>query len=204
MSTDSSSESISDSSHANLSGLNFFELFALPKQFDIDLKLLKTRYRDLQSKWHPDRFNSASEPEKMAAVKMSSLLNDAFEVLSQDVKRASYLLALEGVDLQKDRAIDTEILLQQISLRERFEEITLLKSEQKKQQKQQAELLLLELKKLCSNAATEFSRESSDFSKQQTTEGPEAALRALKQVLSKMMFLNKLSRDVETFIEAFD
>ena len=160
------------------------------------------RYRELQLKWHPDRFGSATEAEKIAAVKMSSLLNDAFEVLSHEVKRANYLLLLQGVDLQNDRAIDADILLQQIALRERFEEITLLKDEQQKQQ--QAESLSLELKKLCSSAAAEFSRESLAFSKQQTTEEPEAALRALKQLLSKMMFLNKLSTDVELFIEAFD
>ncbi len=202
MSTDSSYESPSrDFHYVKSPSKDFFELFALPRQFDVDLKSLKSRYRELQFQWHPDRFSAATEAEKIQAVKMSSLLNDAYEILSHEVKRANYLLALEGVDLQKDRAIDSEILMEQIRLRESFEEISLLQGEQ---QQLHAEQLLVQLRILFTNAAAEFSTASKFFFKQGHLNDRDADLQKLKQLLSKMMFLNKLSSDVELFVETFD
>jgi uncharacterized protein involved in exopolysaccharide biosynthesis len=116
---------------------------------------------------------------------------------------------LEGVDLQKDRAIDADILVEQISLRERFEEATHVAGEQGRQQVEQ---LLAYLKQQMAVVSSEFSAASSEFFKQGSGQGSgqdsgqyrATALQALKQLLSKMMFLNKLIADVELFIETLD
>ena len=45
-------------------GKSYFELFDLPATFDLDVADLAARYRGLQRRFHPDRFASASEPQR--------------------------------------------------------------------------------------------------------------------------------------------
>jgi len=40
--------------------MNYFQLFQLPAQFELDLTELGTRYLTLQKQFHPDNFAAAS------------------------------------------------------------------------------------------------------------------------------------------------
>lgn len=104
---------------------NYFELFAIPESFEVDQGLLADKYRALQGEWHPDRFASADEPGKLQAVKMSSLLNQAFTVLQEPLSRAGYLLTLKGCDIAKvqQEELGMDLLLEQMQLREALEEL---------------------------------------------------------------------------------
>ena len=51
---------------------NFFELFAIPVSFDIDMDELAQRYRLLQSEYHPDRFATADAASRRAAMQMAT------------------------------------------------------------------------------------------------------------------------------------
>lgn len=174
---------------------NFFELFSLPESFNIDVKLLRENYRSLQSRFHPDQYSSVSESEKLAAVQMSSLLNDAFTVLSSPVKRANYILQLSGINLREDRQIDSSILIEQIAFREHLEEL-----KARENDKKENELLLFkqEIKKLFDETCLDFSQchENKDTSS--------VGLNKMKQVLSKMLFLDKLLTEIELALEEFD
>ena len=66
---------------------NFFDLFGLPESFIEDLELIGEKYRDLQAKFHPDRFSHAGEQEILAGVQESSYLNEAFDTLVSPIKR---------------------------------------------------------------------------------------------------------------------
>lgn len=79
----------------------YFDAFQLPKGFAIDLGQLNQAYRTLQAQWHPDRFAAADESERQHAVQYSSWLNDAYETLKSPLKRASYLLELNGLDVTR-------------------------------------------------------------------------------------------------------
>ena len=70
---------------------NFFELFNLPMQFDLDIVALEAAYRNVQRLVHPDRFVTASDAEKRAAVQYASLANDAYQTLRNPLKRAMHL-----------------------------------------------------------------------------------------------------------------
>lgn len=175
---------------------DFFELFSLNRQYDIDLVELKNRYRTLQLKFHPDQYSADASSEKMAAVKMSSLLNDAFEVLSNSVKRAQYLLAIYGVDLQKDRTIDASILLEQIEFREQFEEIA--SNENLEQKEIQLEALLESLRVQFQDGVQQFT----ELAKNNLEDAE--ILQALKQLLSRMLFLNKLIIEITHSLEALE
>lgn len=104
---------------------NFFELFATPVSFDIDLDELAQRYRLLQSEYHPDRFATADAASRRAAMQMATHINEAYQTLKSPLQRGRYLLKLQQVevDLDGDTASDGAFLMQQMEFRERMEEM---------------------------------------------------------------------------------
>jgi molecular chaperone HscB len=104
---------------------NYFDLFGLPADFDLDLNDLASRYRRLAREAHPDRFASGSDAERRLAMQTTTLLNEAFRVLKEPIARARYLLELKRVNLPRDTvaAVAPEFLMQQMELRERLDDV---------------------------------------------------------------------------------
>lgn len=103
---------------------NYFELFDLPVSFDIDTEKLTSRYRDLQSVIHPDKYVNASEKERRLAMQKAVQINEAFQTLKNPLSRAIYLLQLQGIDSKDSHsAMDGEFLMSQMELREELAEI---------------------------------------------------------------------------------
>ena len=102
---------------------NYFELFDLQPSYQLDLAQLQLRQQSLQSDCHPDRFVNAGEREKRISVQMASWVNQAFETLSDPVKRANYLLELGGLEAldESETTSDTAFLMEQIELREQID-----------------------------------------------------------------------------------
>ncbi len=104
---------------------NYFELFGLPGQFHLDLTELATRYRDLQRVVHPDRYSNAGDQEKRLAMQGATLVNEAYDTLKDPLKRAQYMMQLNGVDANGENLTtsDGAFLMQQMQLREALEEV---------------------------------------------------------------------------------
>jgi molecular chaperone HscB len=102
---------------------SYYELFQLPVSFEIDLDALSERYRRLQSSVHPDKFANAGDGERRLSMQQSARINDAFQTLKNPLRRARYLLQLNGVDMSvdTDTAMDPQFLMQQMELREALE-----------------------------------------------------------------------------------
>ena len=102
---------------------SYFELFGQDLRFDLDLKELHSEQQRLQAIYHPDRFVPASEQEKRLSVQQASWINEAFETLSNPVKRARYMLELSGLELndESETTSDTAFLMEQISIREEID-----------------------------------------------------------------------------------
>jgi molecular chaperone HscB len=102
--------------------MNYFDLFNLPEQFDIDLHTLKTQYQVLQKITHPDRFANASDQEKRLYLQKNAQVNDAYSVLKSPVSRGEHLLILRGHSLADEQQTmgDTDFLMQQMMLREQL------------------------------------------------------------------------------------
>ncbi|AIW17924.1 MULTISPECIES: co-chaperone HscB [Vibrio] len=105
--------------------MNYFELFGLPSQFQLDGSLLSSQFRELQKRFHPDNFASASERDRLMAVQKASEINDAYQVLKSPLSRAEYLLAENGVDIRGEQQTmsDPMFLMEQMELREELEDI---------------------------------------------------------------------------------
>ena len=99
---------------------NYFELFGLNPDFEIDGAELQAAQQRLQAIYHPDRHVGADAAGQLASVQMASLVNQAFNTLRDPVRRSRYLLEINGAELPDESATtgDTEFLMEQLELRE--------------------------------------------------------------------------------------
>ncbi len=104
---------------------DYFALFDLQVGYDLDESKLDGSYHQLQLEHHPDKFSGEDEASKIRAVQLTSVINDAYETLKSPLKRAAYLLALEGLDTEKvsQADLDMEVLMEQMQMREALAEL---------------------------------------------------------------------------------
>jgi molecular chaperone HscB len=88
--------------------MDYFQFFSLPPKLVVDTVALEKSFYALSRKLHPDRFAGKSAAEQEAALKQSSLLNDAYRTLKDPIARTEYLLKLEGVELEEQSKAATE------------------------------------------------------------------------------------------------
>ncbi len=88
--------------------MDYFQFFSLPPKLVVDTVVLEKSFYALSRKLHPDRFAGKSAAEQEAALKQSSLLNDAYRTLKDPIARTEYLLKLEGVELEEQSKAATE------------------------------------------------------------------------------------------------
>jgi molecular chaperone HscB len=167
-------------------GKNYFELFGLPPTFDLDVADLAARYRELQRRFHPDRFASATEIERRLSLQMTAQLNAAYQTLRDAVARGRYLLALQGVDTGEDTdtAMDPAFLMEQMDLRESLDEARGApdRGERLDALRRQAEAL--------------FAARSADLGRS-LSEATDAARDRARNLVREMQFLQKLEHEIE-------
>ena len=104
---------------------NYFELFNLPVEFNLDRGALGEQYRALQQDMHPDRYADAPAQQQRIAVQYSALVNEAYATLSKPLPRALYLLEMAGMSQEQIAAepVDGGFLIEQMELREKLESL---------------------------------------------------------------------------------
>ena len=101
-----------------------FELFRVPMQFEQDRAVLDSRWKELQREAHPDKFAAQGSAAQRIAMQWSVRINEAYQRLKDPLRRASYLCELHGAPIQaeKNTAMPTDFLLQQMQWREALED----------------------------------------------------------------------------------
>ena len=101
-----------------------FELFRVPMQFVQDRAVLDSRWKELQREAHPDKFAAQGAAAQRIAMQWSVRINEAYQRLKDPLRRASYLCELHGAPIQaeKNTAMPTDFLLQQMQWREALED----------------------------------------------------------------------------------
>jgi len=74
-----------------------FDVLDLEPRFDTNENILYERFKKMQHVIHPDRFGNSDEKEQEIALKYSSQVNEAYNVLKDPLKRAIYLLEQNGI-----------------------------------------------------------------------------------------------------------
>jgi len=108
-----------------LSDIDYFSFFGLPRKLDLDLTKLEEQFHQLSWKLHPDNFSQATAYERALSLEKSAMLNDAYRTLRDPIARALYLLGLEGVSRQgEDKPQAPPDLLEEVfELNECLEEL---------------------------------------------------------------------------------
>jgi molecular chaperone HscB len=104
---------------------DYYELLGIPRSLNLSLDALQQRYYQLSRQLHPDRFMRQPEAERQWALDMSSALNDAYRTLKDPIKRAQYVLSLEGFEIGEQRSKDVppELLEEVFELNMALEEM---------------------------------------------------------------------------------
>ena len=103
--------------------VDHFVRMGVERTFDVDVPALDRLYFDLQRQLHPDRFATKAPKEKALSQQQATALNDAYETLKDPLKRADYLVHLEGVDVLPEGCNlvqDQSILMEAMEMREKL------------------------------------------------------------------------------------
>ncbi len=163
--------------------MNHFELFELSCQFDLDDSFLSSQFISLQRRFHPDKFAASTAQERLLAVQKAAQINDAYQTLRDPIRRAEYILLLNGYDLQSELETmqDAEFLMQQMLLREELETIS------------QHQNAFLELASFDDKVQQQFN----DMMTELTRELNLFAWSNAAVMVRKLKFLVKLKREIE-------
>ncbi len=103
---------------------NYFELFGLPIQFDVDRTALSSAFRSKQAAHHPDKFAHADAATQRESMQASAFINQAYQTLLSPTQRAAYLLELAEGRVRSDHTMrpDGAFLMQQMMWREQLDE----------------------------------------------------------------------------------
>ena len=101
-----------------------FALFGLARQFVQDPAQIDDRWKALQRQVHPDKFAAQGAAAQRQAMQWSVRINEAHKRLKDPLLRATYLCQLHGIviDTERNTAMPTAFLMQQMQWREALEE----------------------------------------------------------------------------------
>ncbi len=151
---------------------NFFETFAIPPRFEINLDDLEKKYLEFQKQFHPDAASTAD-------IEQSITINEAYKTLGNPLARAAYILRLNGIDIEDDSNApkpDMATLEEILELQEKVAEIAADEIEDLRK------YLNSEIKSWLKEVAEKLDRE--DF-------------KAAAQVLMKVKYFDKTLRDLK-------
>lgn len=103
--------------------MNYFELFEIPVQFNVDKGSLPRKYFELSRKFHPDFFVNGSEEDKATALEKSAMLNKAFKTFLNPDESIKYVLQLkELLEDEEKYQLPAEFLMEVMEINEELME----------------------------------------------------------------------------------
>jgi molecular chaperone HscB len=183
-------------------GTDYFTFFGLPKRLRIDEAELEKSFYSLSRQFHPDYFMAASSRERQASVERSSMLNDAYRTLRDRVRRAGYLLQLEGYK-EAEKKAPPDLLEEVFELNMQVEQ---LKAAKKMGDEDEIAEARSELEEALGGLESRMSRIGAqlyelfavwDDALDGSTEGQRAALDRISELLSQRSYVSNLVRDIK-------
>ena len=100
----------------NIRKTNPYEIFNLKQCYLIDNEELELKYYHLQNIFHPDKFINSAEKEKEISAYESSNINNAYNLLLNNVDRIKILLKLKGYNTNSnsEKSFTDKNLLEEI------------------------------------------------------------------------------------------
>lgn len=105
--------------------IDHFARLGLPARFAADAAMLDQSYFSNQRQLHPDRFATRTPRERAFSQLQAVSLNEAYETLKDPIKRAEYLIGLDGGEVVPEGCLlvaEQELLQEVMELREELAE----------------------------------------------------------------------------------
>lgn len=184
---------------------NYFSFFKIPSKFHLNLSQLENKFYELSRKFHPDFFSQASEQEHRYSTERTSMLNDAYRTLKDPIKRANYLLTLQGFKaIGQQTKTPPDLLLEIFELNEQLEELRYAKKSKDTSQINQLITQVLATQKMLKERANELNSQlNTNFTKWDETinnipvEEKQKLLNKISDSLSQMKYINNLLENIE-------
>ena len=102
---------------------DYFQMLSVPRQFDLDEKLLHDKFLALNRHAHPD-FHANETPEvQQLSLQISAAVNDAYRTLTDPLQRGAYLLQLLGGKTSaEDKSVPDGFLPTMMMMQEEIED----------------------------------------------------------------------------------
>jgi len=166
-----------------------FQIFDLPRVFDLDEARLTERFHQLMRAVHPDRHAGATEVERRQAMQWSSRINEAYRQLLKPLARAQLLCEIFAGPLDVLRtAMPPAFLMRQMQWREDFEAISL-----DANRLDQVDALEAEVKLEGKQITSQFAQTSIALGQSPSADDAKLAADLLRQ----WMFVEKFLDDIE-------
>ncbi len=117
--------------------MNYFELFEIPLQLQVDATKLKRKYFELSRKFHPD--HNINSQQDIALLEKSAMLNKAWTTFQHKDETIKYILQLHNyIEAEEKYALDNSFLMEIMELKEAQMEAALDDDAHKMQETKQA------------------------------------------------------------------
>ena len=105
--------------------MNYFELYEIPVSFLADEILIKQKYYANSKKYHPDFFINESEEKQAEVLQLSTLNNEAYQLLTDFDKRVAYILTLTGQISDAEKfVLPPDFLMEMMDINEKIMELS--------------------------------------------------------------------------------
>src|SRR5438045_1637380 len=104
---------------------DFFQTLGVDRRYHLDGAELEARYHERSKLYHPDRHAKADPQTRVKNALATSQLTQAYRTLKDPIKRAEYLLKLEGMAISDERTgrkVSPGFLVEILELREQLME----------------------------------------------------------------------------------
>lgn len=103
--------------------MDYFKLFGLSPQIELDTKALKRKYYQLSKEAHPDHFTQDDAETQEKQLDLSSHVNEAYKVLKNEESRIQYILTEKGLLGDNDQKVPQSFLMEMMEINEALMEL---------------------------------------------------------------------------------
>ena len=101
---------------------NYFLFYGLEEKYELDKTLIKNCYLEKSKLYHPDFYGDDAQAQNIA-IASSAYNNLAYKTLSNDIRRAQYLLDLKLNQSEQSKQLPQDFLMDMMDINERIDEL---------------------------------------------------------------------------------
>ncbi len=171
--------------------MDYYAFLGMPRRLKIEPGELEATFYRMSRLLHPDRYLRRTPRERQYSLEATAILNDAYRVLRDPVKRAEYVLRQEGFNIGEQRGNDVppELLEEVFELNESLEELRG-GDQSARPQLEQARQRFLGMQR---EADQELDRLFADYD----ARGDRQTLASIRALLNRRRYISNLAGEVE-------